>query len=379
MIECDDQENQGEYQFIFAGCRYLKQQIVLEPAQMSQAFNLHGVEQDMNVNFTISFTELQFLITGAQFSICDVTDKSYWGTQIQLVPQQGSAPHPPLGHNLSLTKDTMGVRRFRILLCHDHIHYQSSSSKQLTPDNTAHLHQLHEQMPSTSHSSTPILTHCDSNLCQPTTRGGSVSHAAGDHPFCGNGIVSHIVYVFFNDSHVCRTAHNISWVSQSIDNIFDDDNDIVYCAHRILTPIEPQEENEEMYDNGDFYNNDASNNEQEEFDEDNNHGHSQSPQVGQKRTWSPMCTPDGMTCKAIKVQEGKGKLKAEDWELTVQDIIPEAILLYENKLVLETPYPDHMQEMVWAKATWQNGCHECGVKIHHNGKLLKIACSCYIL
>jgi hypothetical protein len=105
MIEHDNQENQGEYQFVFADCGYLKHWIALEPAQTLQAFNLHDVEQDIHVSFTISFTKSQFLIT-AQFSGHNVTDKSYQGTQIQLVPQQGSVPCLPLGPNLPLTKNT---------------------------------------------------------------------------------------------------------------------------------------------------------------------------------------------------------------------------------------------------------------------------------
>lgn len=161
-------------------------------------------------------------------------------------------------------------------------------------------------------------------------------------------------------------------------NIFNNDN-IVYHAHRSPTPIEPQEEDEETYNNGDFYNNDTGNNEQEEFDEDDNRDRSQSPHVGQKCPRSPMCTPDGTTRKAIKVQEGKGKPKAEDWEPAMRDVIPEANLSYQNRLVSETPYPDHMQEMAWAKQAWQDGCRECEVKIHHNGELLKIVCAGYVL
>ena len=120
----------SSFSFQIAG----KQQIVLEPAQTPQAFNLCEVEQDTNVSFTISFIELQFLITSAQFSVRDVTGKSYQGTQVQLVPQRGSVPRPPLGHNLSLTKgtartvtNTTGVSRFSILLCHNHTIYHSLS------------------------------------------------------------------------------------------------------------------------------------------------------------------------------------------------------------------------------------------------------------
>jgi hypothetical protein len=98
-----------------------------------------------------------------------------------------------------------------------------------------------------------------------------------------------------------------------------------------------------MYNNGGNYNNDdnCDDNEEEGFVDDN-HGHSWSPQVGQKHLLARTITPDGTTRKPIKVQKGKGKPKAKDWEPAVQDIIPEAILSYKNKLVSETPNLDHM-------------------------------------
>jgi hypothetical protein len=168
-------------------------------------------------------------------------------------------------------------------------------------------------------------------------------------------------------------------VSRNINSIFNDNDNNVYRVPCTPILIELQDECVEMHNNCNFYNSDGSDNKEEDFGEDNNCGHLQSPQVGQKHTWS-LSTPDCTTCNVIKVQEGKGKPKTEDWELAVQDIIPEAILSYENQLVLEIPYyPDHMQEMVWAKAAWQDGCCECEVKIHHNGKLHKIVRTHYIL
>ena len=282
---------------------------------------------------------------------------------------------------MRMVTNVSGVRRFIIILYHKLIiRYQPSGSKQLTPAKAAHLLQLREQMHSSmSVQSTPMLalTRRESNLRQPTVPSGSVSRAGGDNPFRGNGI-SHITYILLDVSRIYRTARDISCVSQHVDNIFDDDNDIIYHT-RSSTPIEQQDEYEETsHDNDDYYNDNGDDNE-EEFGEDDIRGRSQSPQVGQKRPRSPMIIPDGTTRKAIKVKEGKGKPKADDWEPAVQDVIPEAILLYENKLVSETPYPDHMQEMVWAKAAWQDGCRECEVKIHHNSKLLKIVCVRHIL
>ena len=136
-----------------------------------------------------------------------------------------------------------------------------------------------------------------------------------------------------------------------------------------------------MYNNGGNYNNDDNGDDDEEegFVEDDNRGHSQSPQVGQKRLLARTITPNGMARKLIKVQEGKGKPKAEDWEPAVQDVIPGGFFSYKNKLVSETPNPNHMQRIVWEKAAWQDGCRKSEVKIYHNGELLKIVCGRHIL
>jgi len=104
-------------------------------------------------------------------------------------------------------------------------------------------------------------------------------------------------------------------------------------------------------------------------------GHPDSPQAGQKR---PRCDsnstqPDvSKYRKAIKVKNSKGKPKADDWESEVQDVLAEAILSYETRLATLGFFPDHMQEVTWAKAAWLDGCRECGVKIHHNTELIKI-------
>src|SRR5882762_6655464 len=104
-------------------------------------------------------------------------------------------------------------------------------------------------------------------------------------------------------------------------------------------------------------------------------GRPDSPQAGQKR---PRCDSDppqpniSKYRKSIKVKNSKGKPKADDWEQEVQDILAEAILRYKTRLAMLGFFPDHMQEVTWAKAAWLDGCRECGVKIHHNTELIKI-------
>ena len=107
-----------------------------------------------------------------------------------------------------------------------------------------------------------------------------------------------------------------------------------------------------------------------------------SPQAGQKRS---RCDSDlnpadiGKYRKAIKVKNSRGKPKADDWEPEVQDVLAEAIEAYEIRLASLGFYPDHMQEVTWAKAAWRDGCHECEVKIHHNTELIKIVWPCSLM
>lgn len=79
--------------------------------------------------------------------------------------------------------------------------------------------------------------------------------------------------------------------------------------------------------------------------------------------------------KAIKVSNGGRGLRAEDWEMPVQDVLRNSYLRYENRLMMVNPYPDPMQEIVWAKASWVEACGDCGLKIHYNTELIKLVCS----
>ena len=103
-------------------------------------------------------------------------------------------------------------------------------------------------------------------------------------------------------------------------------------------------------------------------------GRPDSPQAGQKRPCRDSDPQPNISKyrKAIKVKNSKGKPKADDWEQEVQDILAEAILRYETRLAMLGFFPNHMQEVMGAKAAWLDGCRECGVKIHHNMELIKI-------
>ena len=119
---------------------------------------------------------------------------------------------------------------------------------------------------------------------------------------------------------------------------------------------------------------DANKGEGEDHDMDNE-GRPTSPQAGQKRTCHYSDTDQleaGKYRKAIKAKDSRGKPKVDDWEPEVQDVLAEAIQFYEIKLATQGFFPNHMEEVTWAKAAWLDGCRECNVKIHHNAKLIKI-------
>jgi hypothetical protein len=113
------------------------------------------------------------------------------------------------------------------------------------------------------------------------------------------------------------------------------------------------------------------------MDTEDDNGRPNSPQAGQKR---PRCDSDPAQPepdinefrKAIKEKNSRGKPKADDWELDVQEILAKAIVSYETRLATQGLFPDHMEEVTWAKMAWLDGCRDCGLKIHHNSELIKI-------
>ena len=72
------------------------------------------------------------------------------------------------------------------------------------------------------------------------------------------------------------------------------------------------------------------------------------------------------------MKKSKGKPKADDWESDVQEILTKAILFYEIRLAMDIHFPDHMEEVGWAKIAWLDGCSDCDLKICHNSELIKI-------
>ena len=118
------------------------------------------------------------------------------------------------------------------------------------------------------------------------------------------------------------------------------------------------------------------------MDVDNDNGRPDSPQTGKKRPRrdsDPAQLNTNKFRKAIKVKNSKGKPKADDWESDVQEILTKAILFYEIKLATQGLFPDHIEEVTWAKVAWLDGCRDCDLKIHHNSELIKIVKAFFLL
>ena len=66
------------------------------------------------------------------------------------------------------------------------------------------------------------------------------------------------------------------------------------------------------------------------------------------------------------------KPKAGNYELAVQKVLTETISLYRGYLSTGTPYPSPMDEMRWAKKSWQDACKECETQIRFNHEIIKL-------
>lgn len=117
------------------------------------------------------------------------------------------------------------------------------------------------------------------------------------------------------------------------------------------------EDDEDKGDRG-FEDDEHNHNDLDTMDIKENNRRPNSPQAGQKHPRRDS-DPDQPTIdkfrKAIKVKKSKGKPKADDWESDVQEILTKAILFYEIRLVMDGLFPDHMEEVKWAKIAWLDG------------------------
>ena len=80
--------------------------------------------------------------------------------------------------------------------------------------------------------------------------------------------------------------------------------------------------------------------------------------------------------RARKVVKSAERPRASDYAEEVQDVLDTTITYYKVDLLHFDPYPNHADELAWAKASWSAANTECGIKIAHNAELIKMV-SCF--
>jgi hypothetical protein len=336
-----NQENERMYFSLLTSsiCSFFTEpSVAAVPISHHQDAHFPSVEQDPGVCYAVQYSLMQSL-KSFQFTVQDIPLVSKAATpRLNLVPQRGAVPRPPLATALSSARNRADARTDKVknfilqLYNHSLLLPQMPAPKKLTPE-TAHyllelrekvnngsLHELQKQINGTQSVANPRARHGSSYSPSPNSDGDdSGDNGDNDDP----------------DFNIEGTYH--------------DNNEML-----------PQEEIED---------------DDNEDDNINIDWHPTSPQAGQKRSRHDSDVnqlESSKYRKAIKVKNSRGKPKADDWESEVQDVLAEAILSYETRLATLGFFPDHMQEVTWAKAAWLDGCRECGVKIHHNTELIKI-------
>ena len=80
---------------------------------------------------------------------------------------------------------------------------------------------------------------------------------------------------------------------------------------------------------------------------------------------------DGKYEKARKVVRSSGRPKASDYAQEVQDVFNTGITYYKTDLLHFNPYPDGVDQLAWAKASWSTANTDCDIKIAYNTQLIK--------
>ncbi|KAF7968707.1 hypothetical protein HWV62_29668 [Athelia sp. TMB] len=112
----------------------------------------------------------------------------------------------------------------------------------------------------------------------------------------------------------------------------------------------------------------------DDIDQDDNR--SPSPEPGSKRRHSHIKDDgdddDEPPRQAVKINASNGRPKAADYEPSVRAILSTAWKKYRGHLSTDTPYPDAMLEITWAKAAWNESCEELHTPIIYNSEILKM-------
>jgi hypothetical protein len=67
-----------------------------------------------------------------------------------------------------------------------------------------------------------------------------------------------------------------------------------------------------------------------------------------------------------------GRPKASDYAQEVQDVLNTGITYFKVDLLRFDPYPERVDELKWAKASWSMANTDCDLRIAHNTELIKM-------
>jgi hypothetical protein len=76
--------------------------------------------------------------------------------------------------------------------------------------------------------------------------------------------------------------------------------------------------------------------------------------------------------KARKIVRSSGRPKASNYMQEVQDVLNTGITYFEVDLLHFDLYPERVDELKWAKASWSMANTDCNLIIAHNTELIKM-------
>ena len=105
----------------------------------------------------------------------------------------------------------------------------------------------------------------------------------------------------------------------------------------------------------------------------------QQPRNGSKRVHTDSNeTENRQWCKAQRIATAEGRPKARDLEIEAKEVLESAIKYYRSRIGALEPYPEPIQESLWAKEAWKEGCKINEVSIDHDPEILKLVCDIYV-
>jgi hypothetical protein len=78
------------------------------------------------------------------------------------------------------------------------------------------------------------------------------------------------------------------------------------------------------------------------------------------------------TAKAQKVHVSSGRPKAKDYDDVTQEVLAIAIAIYRCLISTEAPFPDHVQEVAFAKTAWEKASEICNIVMSTTPEIIKM-------